>query len=49
MATNALFNKHCPANIRLAFIFSGGGSVEYDYRIFKEDSKVKVLITNIRR
>jgi hypothetical protein len=28
MATNALFNKHCPANIRLAFIFSGGGSVE---------------------
>jgi hypothetical protein len=25
MATNALFNEHCPANIRLAFIFSDGG------------------------
>ena len=25
------------------------GRDEYDYRIFKEDSKVKVLITNIRR
>ena len=35
----------CTANLAL----SGGGSVEYDYRIFKEDSKVKVLITNIRR
>jgi len=35
----------CTANLAL----SGGSSVEYDYRIFKEDSKVKVLITNIRR
>ena len=35
----------CTANLALW----GGGSVEYDYRIFKEDSKVKVLITNIRR
>lgn len=35
----------CTANLALW----GGGSVEYDYRIFKEDSKVKVLITNIRQ
>ncbi len=35
----------CTANLAL----SGGRSVEYDYRIFKEDSKLKVLITNIRR
>ena len=35
----------CTANLAL----SGGGTVEYDYRIFKEDSKVKVLITNIRQ
>jgi hypothetical protein len=35
----------CTANLALW----GGGSVEYDYRIFKDDSKVKVLITNIRR
>ena len=35
----------CTANLAL----SGGGSVEYDYRIFKEDSKVKVLITDIRK
>jgi hypothetical protein len=27
----------------------GGGSVEYDYRIFKDDSQVKVQITDIRR
>jgi hypothetical protein len=35
----------CTANLAL----SGGGSVEYDYRIFKEDSKIKVAITDIRR
>jgi hypothetical protein len=35
----------CTANLAL----SGGGSVEYDYRIFKEGSDVKVAITNIRR
>ena len=35
----------CTANLAL----SGGGSVEYDYRLFKEGSKVKVLITDIRR
>jgi hypothetical protein len=35
----------CTANLAL----SGGGSVEYDYRIFKEGGKVKVLITDIRR
>lgn len=35
----------CTANLAL----SGGGSVEYDYRIFKEGSNVKVLITEIRR
>ena len=35
----------CTANLAL----SGGGSVEYDYRIFKESGKVKVLITDIRR
>jgi hypothetical protein len=27
----------------------GGGTVEYDYRIFKEDSNIKVQITDIRR
>ena len=37
----------CTANIAL----SGGGTVEYDYRIFKDkdDSQIKVLITDIRR
>jgi hypothetical protein len=37
----------CTANIAL----SGGGTVEYDYRIFKDkdDSQIKVLITEIRR
>ena len=35
----------CTANLAL----SGGGTVEYDYRIFKDGSKVKVLITDIRR
>ena len=37
----------CTANLAL----SGGGTVEYDYRIFKDkdDSKIKVLITDIRR
>jgi hypothetical protein len=35
----------CTANLAL----SGGGTVEYDYRIFKDDSKVKVMITDIRR
>src|SRR5664279_200897 len=35
----------CTANLALW----GGGTVEYDYRIFKDDSKVKVLITDIRR
>ena len=35
----------CTANLAL----SGGGSVEYDYRIFKEGSTVKVAITEIRR
>jgi hypothetical protein len=35
----------CTANLAL----SGGGTVEYDYRIFKEGSNVKVLITDIRR
>ena len=35
----------CTANLAL----SGGGSVEYDYRIFKEGSAVKVAITQIRR
>ena len=35
----------CTANLAL----SGGGTVEYDYRIFKDDSKIKVMITNIRR
>jgi hypothetical protein len=35
----------CTANLAL----SGGGSVEYDYRIFKEGSAVKVAITEIRR
>jgi hypothetical protein len=35
----------CTANLALW----GGGTVEYDYRIFKEDSKVKVQITNVRR
>ena len=27
----------------------GGGTVEYDYRIFKNDLKIKVQITDIRR
>ena len=27
----------------------GGGTVEYDYRIFKNGSKIKVQITDIRR
>jgi hypothetical protein len=35
----------CTANLAL----SGGGAVEYDYRIFKEGSNVKVQITEIRR
>jgi hypothetical protein len=35
----------CTANLALW----GGGTVEYDYRIFKEDSTVKVQITNVRR
>ncbi|MDB5574848.1 MAG: hypothetical protein JWR80_24, partial [Bradyrhizobium sp.] len=35
----------CTANLAL----SGGGSVEYDYRIFKQGSAVKVAITEIRR
>ena len=35
----------CTANLAL----SGGGTVEYDYRIFKEGSNIKVQITNIRR
>ena len=37
----------CTANLAL----SGGGTVEYDYRIFKDkdDSQIKVLITDIRR
>ena len=35
----------CTANLAL----SGGGTVEYDYRIFKDGSTVKVLITEIRR
>lgn len=35
----------CTANLAL----SGGGSVEYDYRIFKEGSAVKVAITQITR
>ena len=35
----------CTANLALA----GGGSVEYDFRIFKEGGKVKVQITDIRR
>lgn len=35
----------CTANLAL----SGGGTVEYDYRIYKEGSAVKVLITDIRR
>ena len=35
----------CTANLAL----SGGGTVEYDYRIFKDDSKIKVQITDIRR
>jgi hypothetical protein len=35
----------CTANMAL----SGGGTVEYDYRIFKGDSQVKVQITDIRR
>ena len=39
------FRNHCTANLAL----SGGASVEYDYRIYKEGSAVKVAITQIRR
>ncbi len=35
----------CTANLAL----SDGGTVEYDYRIFKERGQVKVAITEIRR
>jgi hypothetical protein len=35
----------CTANLALW----GGGTVEYDYRIFKEDSTIKVQITDVRR
>jgi hypothetical protein len=35
----------CTANLALW----GGGTVEYDYRIFKEGSTVKVQITDVRR
>jgi hypothetical protein len=35
----------CIANLAL----SGGGKVEYDYRIYKEAGSVKVKITEIRR
>jgi hypothetical protein len=35
----------CTANLAL----SDGGTVEYDYRIFKDGSTVKVQITEIRR
>ena len=35
----------CTANLAL----SGGGSVEYDYRISKEGSAIKVAIIDIRR
>jgi hypothetical protein len=35
----------CTANLALY----GGGSVEYDYRIFKDDKDIKVQITDIRR
>ena len=35
----------CTANLAL----SGGGSVEYDYRIFREGSDIRVQITDIRR
>ncbi len=35
----------CTANLAL----SGGSTVEYDYRLFKEGSTVKVQITEIRR
>ena len=35
----------CTANLAL----SGGGTVEYDFRIFKEGSAVRVLIAEIRR
>jgi hypothetical protein len=35
----------CTANLALW----GGGTVEYDYRIFKNDLKIKVQITDIRR
>ncbi len=35
----------CTANLALR----GGASVEYDYRIFKEGSDIKIEITDIRR
>jgi len=35
----------CVANLAL----SGGSSVEYDYRIFKDSGTIKVQITDIRR
>src|ERR1700761_3767182 len=35
----------CTANLAL----SGGGSVEYDYRIFKDSGTVKVQITDVRK
>jgi len=35
----------CTANLALW----GGGTVEYDYRIFKEGGAVKVMITEVRR
>ena len=35
----------CTANLALW----GGGTVEYDYRIFRENKKVEVQITNVRR
>jgi hypothetical protein len=27
----------------------GGGAVEYDYRIFKDNSKIKAEISDVRR
>lgn len=35
----------CTANLELR----AGGSVEYDFRIYKEESGTKVMITDIRR
>ena len=35
----------CVANLAL----SGGSSVEYDYRIFKDNGTIKVQITDVRR